>query len=98
MKSAILVICLKILPQSFYCCRFRKQHEQLRAVILRVLRPTEKPAITDGASGSSETQMMDMADANAINEVDMAYENFKEIDPLDISKEGIEAWEVALKR
>lgn len=68
-------------------------------MILRVLRPTEKPAIADASTGATvETQMMDMADANAVQEVDMAYENFKEIDPLDISKEGIEAWEVALKR
>ena len=44
--------------------RFRKQHEQLRAVILRVLRPTDKPAITEGGS-ESDQQMMDMADANA---------------------------------
>ena len=42
--------------------------------------------------------MMDMADANAVQEVDMAYENFKDIDPLDISKEGVESWEIASKR
>ena len=77
--------------------RFRKQHEQLRAVILRVLRPTDKPAITEGGS-ESDQQMMDMADANAVQEVDMAYENFKDIDPLDISKEGAESWEIATKR
>lgn len=63
-----------------------------------MLRPTEKPSISDGTNTTTETQMMDMADANAVQEVDMAYENFKEIDPLDISKEGIDAWEVALKR
>ena len=42
--------------------------------------------------------MMDMADANAMQEVDMAYENFKEIDALDVGKEGVEAWETAMKR
>ena len=42
--------------------------------------------------------MMDMADANAAQEVDMAYENFKDIDPLDISKEGADSWETASKR
>lgn len=77
--------------------RFRKQHEQLRAVILRVLRPTDKPALAEGGA-ESEQQMMDMADANAVQEVDMAYENFKDIDPCDISKEGVESWEIASKR
>jgi len=69
----------------------------LRAVILRVLRPTDKPALTE-SDAPVEPQMMDMADANAVQEVDMAYENFKDIDPLDISKEGDEAWESSRKR
>eukprot|EP00111_Clytia_hemisphaerica_P013470 TCONS_00039590-protein len=77
--------------------KFRKQHEQLRAVILRVLRPTDKPALTDG-SVKGDAEMMDMADANAAQEVDMAYENFKDVDPLDISKEGVDSWENAFKR
>ena len=64
---------------------------------MRVLRPADKTALTEGDS-QIEPQMMDMADANAVQEVDMAYENFKELDPLDISKEGIELWEVASKR
>ena len=65
---------------------------------MRVLRPNDKAISADTTSSTGDAQMMDMADANAVQEVDMAYENFKEIDPLDISKEGIDAWEVALKR
>ena len=66
-------------------------------MILRVLRPTDKPALTDGTV-KGEAEMMDMADANAAQEVDAAYENFKDVDPLDISKEGVESWENASKR
>ena len=82
--------------------RFRKQHEQLRAVILRVLRPSAaKTPHSDAKKENgniSEHHIIDMSDANAGQEVDLAYENFKEIDPLDITKDGIEAWETAQKR
>lgn len=61
------------------------------------MRPSDKPALTEGGA-ENDQQMMDMADANAVQEVDMAYENFKDIDPLDISKEGAESWEIASKR
>lgn len=87
--------------------RFRHQHEQLRAVIVRVLQP---PAIgqsqgsTPGAPPMKEKEeakaevLLDPADANAIQEVNLAYENVKEVDGLDVSKEGSEAWEAAIKR
>ena len=42
--------------------------------------------------------MLDPADANAIQEVNLAYENVKEVDGLDVSKDGSEAWEGAIKR
>lgn len=41
---------------------------------------------------------MDAADANAIEEVNLAYENVKEVECLDITKEGVEAWDAAVKR
>ena len=81
---------------------FRRQHEQLRAVIMRVLRPV--PSITGTSNSGKENRpkeedgMIDMADANAVNEVDMAYDNMKEVDGLDVSKEGTEVWEASLKR
>ncbi|XP_055497118.1 cytoplasmic dynein 1 heavy chain 1 isoform X1 [Leucoraja erinacea] len=85
--------------------KFRRQHEQLRAVIVRVLRP-QVTAIAQQSQGEGpEPQDMkvaevlfDAADANAIEEVNLAYENVKEVDGLDVSKEGTEAWEAALKR
>ncbi|XP_017053188.1 dynein heavy chain, cytoplasmic isoform X2 [Drosophila ficusphila] len=79
--------------------KFRRQHEQLRTVILRVLRPT-KPAVSDDGNTVETKQpySLDAADANAIEEVNLAYENVKEVDCLDITKEGSEAWEAAVKR
>ena len=86
--------------------RFRRQHEQLRTVIVRVLRPhilnqtsmTESIIAQEIADMKPEALAIDGADANAIEEVNIAYDNVKEVDGLDISKEGSEAWEAAMKR
>ncbi|XP_042240101.1 dynein heavy chain, cytoplasmic-like isoform X4 [Homarus americanus] len=79
--------------------KFRRQHEQLRTVIVRVLRPTvvKTTTLADGDTAELKPEM-DAADLNAIEEVNLAYENVKEVDGLDISKEGTEMWEAALKR
>ncbi|TRY83561.1 hypothetical protein DNTS_016270 [Danionella cerebrum] len=86
--------------------RFRRQHEQLRAVIVRVLRP-QVSAVSQHAPGepsepsdikAATEVLFDAADANAIEEVNLAYENVKEVDGLDVSKEGMESWEAAMKR
>lgn len=98
--------------------KFRRQHEQLRAVILRVLRPSTSSAVlnktkdgTDTETGSektsgfdstlssqSSTSMMASADINEIEEVNIAYELVKEVDALDMTKEGTDSWEASLKR
>ena len=88
--------------------RFRRQHEQLRAVIVRVLQPPTvsqaTPASPGGPPSAAEDEeakpkaLLDPADANAIEEVNLAYENVKEVDGLDVSKDGTEAWEGAVKR
>ncbi|CAG2102482.1 unnamed protein product, partial [Medioppia subpectinata] len=84
--------------------KFRRQHEQLRAVIIRVLRPVVK-AVKEGESindvnseKDSTLSSIDSADMNAIEEVNNAYELVKEVDALDISKEGTDAWEASMKR
>lgn len=41
---------------------------------------------------------LEAADANAIEEVNLAYENVKEVECLDITKEGCDAWDAAVKR
>lgn len=70
---------------------------------MRVLRPG--PSKTGSGSAEKkdrkskdEEAMIDMADANAINEVDTAYGNMKEVDGLDVSKDGTEFWEASMKR
>ncbi|XP_055612109.1 dynein heavy chain, cytoplasmic isoform X2 [Uranotaenia lowii] len=83
--------------------KFRRHHEQLRTVIVRVLRPARQPSGMSGGgdAGSADTKQpysLETADANAIEEVNLAYENVKEIECLDISKEGSEAWDAAIKR
>ena len=88
--------------------RFRRQHEQLRAVIVRVLQPPAvgqaSPPSPGGPPKTVEDEevkpeaLLDPADANAIQEVNLAYENVKEVDGLDVSKDGSEAWEAAIKR
>lgn len=75
--------------------KFRRQHEQLRTVIVRVLRPTIRetaaPIEGEDLEPPKPTFSLDAADANAIEEVNLAYENVKEVDCLDISKEGQDA-------
>lgn len=54
-------------------CRFRRQHEQLRQVIVRVLRPTTTKPTQAGTPGQEEVDVKvvkplvdEVADANAI--------------------------------
>lgn len=79
--------------------RFRRQHEQLRTVILRVLRPGKQMQVQDIGDGDNKfITGLEAADTNAIEEVNLAYENVKEVECLDISREGTDAWEAAVKR
>lgn len=80
--------------------KFRRQHEQLRTVIIRVLRPTKQQQnnAQNEQSESKQPFSLDAADANAVEEVNLAYENVKEVDCLDMTKEGSEAWDAAVKR
>ncbi|XP_017775192.1 PREDICTED: dynein heavy chain, cytoplasmic isoform X3 [Nicrophorus vespilloides] len=86
--------------------KFRRQHEQLRTVIVRVLRPSVREInlsgveadTTDLEAPKQDTFTIDAADANAIEEVNLAYENVKEVDCLDISKDGQDAWDAAVQR
>jgi dynein heavy chain 1 len=62
---------------------FRKQHEQLRTVIARVLRP----------SSSEEAEgMQDRDDVEAIEEVKQAYEDVQSLEALDLTEAGAQAW------
>jgi dynein heavy chain 1 len=99
--------------------RFRKQHEQLRSVIDRVLLQPVPTALQTSSTINDEqdkennqtstngqpnetrptiTAANVLNDVNAIDEVNLAYESVKEVDALDVSKEGQDAWEFAMKR
>jgi len=78
-----------------YMVKFRRQ---LRTVIVRVLRPTLAKQVSQThqleiqqVEIKPETIALEAADPNAIGEVNLAYENVKEVDGLDITKEGSEA-------
>ena len=76
---------------------FRKQHEQLQAVIVRVLRPTAVQGQPGGTAGE-QGDTIETDDLSAVREVKLAYENVKVVDCLDLTPEGNAAWEAALKR
>ena len=79
--------------------RFRRQHDQLRNVIVKVLRPTTSKASGEGEDGRGDSEaVFDTADANAIEEVNLAYEHVKEVDGLDLGKQGTDAWDAAQTR
>ncbi len=72
-------------------------------MIVRVLRPAAQPArpgspTEEEPDTKAEPVALDAADANAIEEVNLAYENVKEVDGLDVSKEGTDSFEAAIKR
>eukprot|EP00731_Ephydatia_muelleri_P024350 Em0016g621a len=75
---------------------FRKQHEQLQAVILKVLRPMGSQSQSSQQSSGEATLETD--DLASVREVRLAYENVKVVDCLDLSPEGCAAWDAALKR
>lgn len=52
----------------------------------------------DAGAETKQPYSLEAADANAIEEVNLAYENVKEVECLDITKEGCDAWDAAVKR
>ncbi|XP_050421392.1 dynein heavy chain, cytoplasmic isoform X3 [Adelges cooleyi] len=78
--------------------KFRQQHEQLQAVIMRVLRPTAQQSQIREDQDQGPVSLSPAPDTSAIEEVNSAYENIKVVDCLDISREGVEAWEAAVAR
>lgn len=89
--------------------KFRRQHEQLRSVIVRVLRPVivntnqrkikqENDLESSGIESLNSATTEETADISAIEQINLAYELVKEVDALDISKEGSDVWDAANKR
>lgn len=87
---------IKILPKHAklqermrYISTFRDHHEQLQKTILNVLgsRTTEGADVT-----SSGAILEEMGDVDAVQEVQSAWAALNNVDLLDISPEGTEAW------
>ncbi|XP_003378833.1 dynein heavy chain, cytoplasmic [Trichinella spiralis] len=78
--------------------RFRRHHEQLRAVIVRVFRLTSTLHGNENEHTFDESpRMYDAADTSVVEEVNVAYDFVKDMDCLDLSKEGSDSWSSALK-
>ena len=62
--------------------------------------PTDFVGIDGDESSVAKVEpvALDAADAHAIEEVNLAYENVKDVDVLDTAKEGTDLWEAAVKR
>lgn len=62
-------------------------------------QPVTDAVLSDPVKSVGKDQpLLDASDANAIEEVNLAYEIVKEVDCLDVSKEGTDLWEAAIKR
>jgi dynein heavy chain 1 len=77
---------------------FRKQHEQLRSVIIRVLKSSTQDTNDESLLRNSVDLVLDVADASAIEEVNLAYDKVKECDTLDLTDDGQSLWESSIRR
>ena len=82
----------RVLPPSLPQRSATQNQNQSMEVDQSPARVNEQPRVIP------EFALMNPADINAIEEVNLAYENVKVVDGLDISKEGTEGWEAALRR
>jgi dynein heavy chain 1, cytosolic len=79
-----------------YVGTFRDNHEQLQRTIVNVLGPKETVnglVETTGANGAVVIE--EIGDVDAVEEVRQAWEALKNVDLLDVSKEGKQRWERA---
>ncbi|CAF4518371.1 unnamed protein product, partial [Rotaria sp. Silwood2] len=76
--------------------QFRRQHEQFRSVIERLLSKQQKQQqIVD--SSISIIKIVDQSDSNAVEEIHEAFESLKHIDILECSPEGTQIWNDTIK-
>lgn len=74
--------------------QFRRQHEQFRSVIERLLSKQQKQSIDPSAS---TIQIVDQSDSNAVDEIHEAFESLKHINILECSSEGNQLWNDTIK-
>ncbi|KAH8912297.1 hypothetical protein BR93DRAFT_871202 [Coniochaeta sp. PMI_546] len=76
-----------------YVGTFRANHEQLQRTIVNVLGP--KSTVNGGIEGDNPNGVAvveEMGDVDAVEEVRQAWEALKNVDLLDVSREGTEKW------
>ncbi|CAJ0934537.1 unnamed protein product, partial [Mesorhabditis belari] len=74
---------------------FRRQHDQFRSVIERVLCRRQK--LSEGLL-QGKSAALELKDSTAIELIDRAYDYVKEADCLDVSPEGNASWDAARNR
>ncbi|CAF3632269.1 unnamed protein product, partial [Adineta steineri] len=76
--------------------QFRRQHEQFRSVIERLLsKQQNQQQIVDPSV--STVQIVDQSDSTAVEEIQQAFESLKHIDILECSPEGTQLWNDTMK-
>ncbi|KAM9964742.1 hypothetical protein ACTFIW_004524 [Dictyostelium discoideum] len=78
--------------------KFRKQHEDLKNVVSNVLPGSQLGGGGVVQTNTSNPTSPQKQEINAIEEINQAYLEFKEIDVLQLSKEGEEIWDAVVKR
>lgn len=78
--------------------QFRRQHEQFRSVIERLLSKQQKQQQQQLVDPSALTvQIVDQSDSDAVEEIHRAFESLKHIDILECSPEGTQIWNDTIK-
>jgi len=78
--------------RMLYLNIFRDSHERLRDTIADVLGDTSSGLDHDGTSKNPNSEM---GDADAINEIDEAYQVLRDVDVLDVTEDGTKRWSQA---
>lgn len=63
-----------------------------------MLRPAVQKGEKRSDSDLEKTSTLNAPELSAIEQVNTAYENVKEVDCLDVSNDGTVAWEAAIRR
>jgi len=76
--------------------QFRRQHEQFRSVIERLLAKQQQQQ-QQHPQDPSAIQIVDQSDSDAVQEIHEAFESLKHIDYLECSPEGTQIWNDTIK-
>jgi dynein heavy chain 1, cytosolic len=75
--------------------RIRKEHQQLKSIILKTISQSQGSGVVLGNSGTNTSGIAGKNfEEKALDEINEAYNCFFNINVLDISKEGQDLWEL----